>query len=179
MRVKGFTLIELVVVIVLLGVIAVVAAPRYLDFRVDGKIAVMNNFASALRSGVDLVHAKAVIQGQEGKTGKADLGNGTNLDLAYGYPDMNYGNLDSHIAKLSGWLDAEVVNRQTNKDWPREVMTMDRSQVGLDGAKRVIQFFFMSDSKAGLVNSKFECMVQYQNATESSAPIITTYLDAC
>lgn len=43
MREKGFTLIELVVVIVLIGILAVIAAPKFIDLTSDAKSAVIKN----------------------------------------------------------------------------------------------------------------------------------------
>ena len=44
---KGFTIIELVVVIVILGILAAVAFPKFQDLPGDAKTAVLNGAARA------------------------------------------------------------------------------------------------------------------------------------
>lgn len=55
---SGFTLIELVAVIVLLGVLAVTALPRFIDLKSDAEVAVLESTAGAMRTGIQLAHAK-------------------------------------------------------------------------------------------------------------------------
>ncbi|MBY6095730.1 type II secretion system protein [Ferrimonas balearica] len=86
-RQQGFTLIELVVVIIILGILAVTAAPKFINLQKDARVATLSGVEGALKGGNALVYSKAAIQGQENEaTGSVDIdGNGTNVVTAYGY----------------------------------------------------------------------------------------------
>lgn len=75
----GFTIVELVVVIALLGILAAVALPRFLNVTDDAHAASVNGTGGALRSAAGLVKAQAVVDETAG--GGAVNYDGTNVTV--------------------------------------------------------------------------------------------------
>ncbi|ANQ22722.1 MSHA biogenesis protein MshA [Vibrio natriegens] len=64
-RQGGFTLIELVVVIVILGILAVTAAPRFLNLQSDARASALEGLKGAIDGAAGIVYGKSAIEGEE------------------------------------------------------------------------------------------------------------------
>ena len=82
----GFTLTELVIVIVILGILAAVAVPRYLNLTGDASAAARTGVVGSLNSAVQIVHSRWIAQGSPA-TVTLDGGAVITMNAA-GYPNV-------------------------------------------------------------------------------------------
>jgi len=60
---SGFTLIELVIVIVILGILAAVAIPKYEDMREQARVATLKGQLGSIRSAIAIQYARNALNG--------------------------------------------------------------------------------------------------------------------
>ncbi|PTP59184.1 MSHA biogenesis protein MshA [Vibrio splendidus] len=111
-RQGGFTLIELVVVIVILGILAVTAAPRFLNLQDDARESSLQGLAGAMQGSAGIVFGKAAIEGNEASTTDVDV---DGIMTIFGYPTATSAGIGA-ATTIDGFveLDNDATNNTIN-----------------------------------------------------------------
>ena len=157
-RSAGFTLIELIIVIVILGILAVTAAPKFINMQGDARKSVLNGMSASIKTAANLVYSKAIIAGVE-KQARQVLAiqgvTGDSTDIAFGYPTA----ADTGILEV---LDAKTSATGANAEWGRGALNGN--------------YFMWPTGVATIAATAITaaCYIQYTPATSATVPPVYT-----
>ncbi len=103
---SGFTMIELIVVIAIIGILAAIAIPRFITQTTNARIAALNGLTGAIQSAVALAQAEYVAEGNSSasSTTTATM-NGTAVTViaGTGRPAGSAAGIGTALQTLSGF----------------------------------------------------------------------------
>jgi MSHA pilin protein MshA len=155
---KGFTLIELVIVIVILGILAATAAPKFIDLTGDARRAVMQGVQGSINSAVTMVHAKALVDGETAATGQVTINN-VNYTLVHGYPAAE---AVAGSGATSGAGIKDIIDLETG------------TKIAFSSASPTV----VSHTGTPAANAA-TCTLTYTNATATVPPTLVAVLTSC
>lgn len=96
---SGFTLVELVLVIVILGILAAAALPRFSDLSTQARVAALSGLAGSIRSAASIARATQLARGVASNATMTV--EGASVTLSNGYPTT--ATIDDMLTDFSGF----------------------------------------------------------------------------
>lgn len=164
-RQQGFTLIELVVVIIILGILAVTAAPKFINLQSDARVSTLAGFKASVQGANTLVYSKAAIAGVDQSTTATDVTINTAGDT---------------VSTIFGYMDDTPTNFPTALEVSMETLTTapTTGNVTTTGDEDWAMFSDNGTVSFWQNGAPDSCVLIYTPATSTSTPLYSALPDA-
>ena len=163
----GFTLIELVLVIIVLGILAVVAAPKFINISGDARASVVQNIYGSIKESLKMTRVKGLINGMKENGGEIFASPIGDYEFFNGYPETKSEatNPNLFFLQLTMELGHEISNISNNST----------RQIDYDSGLHSYENNNVSRVGYGTGNlSDSSCYVEYQLSTKGHSFFIDT-----
>ena len=100
----GFALVELILVIIILGLLAVIILPKYTDISTDARVAKLEALEAAMRSVSNTIYSKAIIEDKTNCLANPEIEmQGQNITLRCGYPCPHPDGIENAVIAEDGY----------------------------------------------------------------------------
>ncbi len=169
---SGFTLVELVIVIIILGILAVTAAPKLSGMSSEARRAVLNTIAANIKSAADLAYVRSQLDNTAKQRTASVTLSGTIVPISYGYPTAFSGILSSvELEKVAGY---GAFNQNTRSDWVYQlIINSGRQGIELSAGSVV------GDGPGAPQPRTTGCFIRYLQGDENNAYELTVDDSRC
>lgn len=162
---KGFTLIELIIVIVVLGILAVTAAPQFFNFSSDARESTVKGLEGSIKAAADIVYGKSAIEGEENL---ATAATSDNVNTVFGYPAASAAGIQAALNLSADWTAIT----------PDAALETASASALTDGEGLLFHpTDYAPDSTDATTYGNTICGVYYQEAANAGARPTVTVLD--